>query len=203
MVGDRLDRSIDPRLRKSWRNAPDYADADRDDWGALGMDRAAAAYLGYPVPVGEYEAHDAAAFRKYITLVGAEEGWKDAVKTPHQEPVPFDEPTLGIIGMWGLGGGANPHFALALGEMTLRVGQRYLAWGAYDRPARMAERFWPDAAVQHRLNPASVLPFAGVFDFLTAMYLRLRAGRTGRIGRPLPPGPHRAPGGRSGLNVDF
>ena len=48
---------------------------------------------------------------------------------------------LGIIGMWRQGGGANPHFALALGETMLRVGQRYIAWAAYERAFRLAERY--------------------------------------------------------------
>lgn len=64
--------------------------------------------------------------------------------------MPFDEPTLGIIGMWRLGGGANPHFALALGEIMLRVGQRYIAWCAYERAAGMADRVWHTADIQRR-----------------------------------------------------
>ncbi len=74
--------------------------------------------------------------------------WNEAVKTSHREPVPFDEPALGIIGMWRLGGGANPHFALALGEIMMRVGQRYLAWTAYERAIAMFDRFWPNLDVQ-------------------------------------------------------
>jgi hypothetical protein len=90
--------------------------------------------------------------RRHITKVGAEGGW-DAVPVPsHRVPVPFDEPALGIIGMWRQGGGANPHFALALGETMLRVGQRYIAWAAYERAGRMADRFWPDPAVQQSLR---------------------------------------------------
>jgi hypothetical protein len=57
--------------------------------------------------------------------------------------VPFDEPALGIIGMWRYGGGANPHFALALGEIMLRVGQRYVAWTAYERAAQLGEPLGP------------------------------------------------------------
>lgn len=85
--------------------------------------------------------------RKHITKVGAEDGW-EAVATPsHRAPAPFDEPTLGIIGMWRQGGGANPHFALALGEIMLRVGQRYIAWAAFERAFRLADRYGnaPDA----------------------------------------------------------
>jgi hypothetical protein len=90
--------------------------------------------------------------RKHITRVGAETGWDKVAVPSHRQPVPFDEPVLGIIGMWRQGGGANPHFALALGETMLRVGQRYIAWAAYERAARLAERVWPDPAVQRFLR---------------------------------------------------
>jgi hypothetical protein len=88
--------------------------------------------------------------RRYITKVGAEQDW--AMAASHREPVPFDEPVLGIVGMWRQGYGADPHFALALGETMLRVGQRYLAWAAYERAARLADRFWPDPALQQFLR---------------------------------------------------
>lgn len=79
--------------------------------------------------------------RERITKVGAEEGWAGVDVPSHREPVPFDEPALGIIGMWRQGGGANPHFALALGEIMLRVGQRTIAWSAFERASRLAERY--------------------------------------------------------------
>jgi hypothetical protein len=72
------------------------------------------------------------------------------VLAAHSKPVPFDEPTLGILGMWRLGGGASPHFALALGEIKLRVGQRYIAWCAFERAAGMADRVWPNADIQEQ-----------------------------------------------------
>ncbi len=90
--------------------------------------------------------------RRYIAKVGAEaDAYKSAVPS-HPEPTPFDEPVLGIIGMWRQGGGANPHFALALGETMLRVGQRYIAWDAFERASRLAGRFWPDPALQQALR---------------------------------------------------
>lgn len=64
----------------------------------------------------------------------------------------FDSPMMGIIGMWRQGGGANPHFALAVGETMLRVGQRYLAWAAYERASKLADRYWPDPALQEFLR---------------------------------------------------
>jgi hypothetical protein len=87
---------------------------------------------------------------RFITKVGAEAGWNEAVPSSHRQPVPFDEPTLGIVGMWRLGGGANPHFALALGEIMLRVGQRSIAWCAFERAADMAGGVWPDGDIQRR-----------------------------------------------------
>lgn len=59
-----------------------------------------------------------------------------------QGEVPFDEPTLGLLGMWTLGGGPNPFFAVALANLMDIVGQKYIAWAGYERAARMAERFW-------------------------------------------------------------
>jgi hypothetical protein len=82
--------------------------------------------------------------RDYITTVGAAWGWPNAVSSLHTTPVAFDEPVLGIIGMWRLGGGANPHFALALGETMRRVGQNRLAWCAFARAIREADRFSAD-----------------------------------------------------------
>jgi hypothetical protein len=89
--------------------------------------------------------------RQHITKVGAERGWDDVPVPSHRSPVPFDEPVLGIIGMWRQGGGANPHFALALGETMLRVGQRYIAWEAFERASRLADRFSPDQSLREFL----------------------------------------------------
>ncbi|QJW95501.1 hypothetical protein [Frigoriglobus tundricola] len=90
--------------------------------------------------------------RRHVTKVGAEHGW-DAVPVPsHRQPVPFDEPVLGIIGMWRQGGGANPHFALAIGEVMLRVGQRNVAWAAFERASRLADRYPPDRSTQEFLR---------------------------------------------------
>lgn len=90
--------------------------------------------------------------RRHITKVGAEEGWNAVPVPSHRDPAAFDEPVLGIIGMWRQGGGANPYFALALGETMLRVGQRSIAWSAYERAERLASRFWPDPGLQQFLR---------------------------------------------------
>ncbi|HYE18449.1 MAG TPA: hypothetical protein VEA69_08390 [Tepidisphaeraceae bacterium] len=62
-------------------------------------------------------------------------------RTPSQlERAKFDEPTLAIVGMWRYGGGANVHFSLALAETMSCVGQRYIAWAAYERTARLLQK---------------------------------------------------------------
>ena len=71
--------------------------------------------------------------------VGDTRAWIATVRRDDKTTVPFDEPTLGIVGMWRLGGGAHPYFAVALGETMLRVNQRFLAWDAFERAGRMAE----------------------------------------------------------------
>jgi hypothetical protein len=100
---------------------------------------------------GPWEAKAARGLRQNITRVGADPTWREQVKASLPESVPFDEPALGIIGMWRLGGGANPHFALALGEIMLRVGQRRLAWCAYERATLLADRFSPERTLQDAL----------------------------------------------------
>ena len=55
--------------------------------------------------------------------------------------VPFDEPLMGVMGMWLQGGGANPHFALCIGQIMERIGQRNIAWSAYARALTMSKRF--------------------------------------------------------------
>ncbi len=144
MIGDRLDKNVDP-------SQEDRINKDNPHlWGGAGFDRRAAQYLLYVREAPEkVKAGDTlvADFRRAITTVGAEQGWTDAVPSSIKQPVPFDEPTLGIIGMWRLGGGANPHFALALGEIMMRVGQRYIAWCAYERAADLAPTISKDAEI--------------------------------------------------------
>ncbi len=106
--------------------------------------RAVADYLARPT-----SHEEGAALRQHIRHIGNPEAAEEA-KTSQKGSVRFDEPVLGVIGMWRLGGGANPHFALMLGETMYRVGQRHIAWCAYERAARLADRFWPDAAIQQQ-----------------------------------------------------
>jgi hypothetical protein len=78
--------------------------------------------------------------------------WRQFVAQPLlRRPIPFDEPTLGYIGIWTLGSGANPHFALALAHLMERVGQRGIAWNAYERTCGLAAKFWPQPDIQAAL----------------------------------------------------
>ena len=61
---------------------------------------------------------------------------------------PFDEPAMWLIGEWRQGSGPGPHLAVCLGEIMLRVGQRYLAWNCFERAARLADQFSPKAELQ-------------------------------------------------------
>jgi hypothetical protein len=135
LAGNRLDEEVTPGRALALR--PTFLTE-----GAVGPE--IAAHLADPKA-----PERGAALRRFITRVGAP-AWVTEVKTSHRTAVPFDEPVLGVIGMWRLGGGANPHFALLLGETMFRVGQRHIAWCAYERAARLADRFWPDAAVQRQ-----------------------------------------------------
>jgi len=89
---------------------------------------------------------------EHIAQIAPDREWVDATGGRYADAVPFDEPTLGIVGMWLFGGGANPHFALALGGLMERVGQRFVAWTAYARAAEMADRFWPNGELRRWLR---------------------------------------------------
>src|SRR5262245_720455 len=95
------------------------------------------------IPVGERQSA-----RYGITEIGAEKDWSDVAVPSLRKPVPFDEPMLGIVGMWRQGEGATPHFCLCIGETMLRVGQRRIAWTAYERGKQLSERFWPKPEIQ-------------------------------------------------------
>jgi hypothetical protein len=136
MLGNALDAAVDPSKARCI--------IDPEKYGAYGEDRAAQALLATGSPTWASRS----ALRDQITRVGAEEFWRKPV--PSTALVPFDEPTLGIIGMWRLGGGAHPYFALALGETMLRVGQRYIAWSAYERAGRLASLAWPEPQMQQQ-----------------------------------------------------
>lgn len=134
MLGNRLDRAVDPQSGHGY---------DPFAWSAPMALRGADRFLKQPEADQTPEARKR--WRTAIAEVGGEDGWKELKKTSQPEPVPFDEPVLGIIGMWRYGGGANPHFSLALAETMLRVGQRRIAWCAYERAAQMAQHTGPEA----------------------------------------------------------
>ncbi len=91
MAGDRLDREI-----KGTEDHP-LDVTDRHEWSVnTGWHG-----LHWEHPESDSEA---SRWRERITRVGAERDWAKEVHSSHLEPVPFDEPVLGIIGMWRLGG---------------------------------------------------------------------------------------------------
>jgi hypothetical protein len=101
---------------------------------------------------GAQDPKQVAEFREYIAQVGREPPLKEKETSERGKRAPFDEPAMWLIGEWRQGSGPNPHYALCLGEIMLRVGQRYLAWNCYERASRMAEQFWPTAGMQQFLR---------------------------------------------------
>lgn len=107
--------------------------------------------------IDDVEAHDwspaaRAEIRDASNKVGQSKGWQDEVKSIVHEPVPFDEPVLGVLGMWTLGGGPNPHFSLILGNIMSHVGQNYISWKAYARTLKMVERYSKDPKTRELLT---------------------------------------------------
>jgi hypothetical protein len=129
LIGDRLDPTSNPSDNRCMNRTAVGKEIPRDVSQAL---------------TDGVDDDDRNRLRHSITAVGAEDGWARVVVGGQKKPAPFDEPTLGIVAMWRYGGGPNPHFALALGEIMIRVGQRYIAWCAYERAIEMKDRFWPD-----------------------------------------------------------
>jgi len=145
MLGDRLDSAEHFMLP---RGAFDHT---RWYWGKdLGYAGQAMPFLDDPDREKTMDDSLREHCRACISKVGADEGWASDCKTSLQKQVPFDEPALGIVGMWRMGAGANPHFALALGEIMARVGQWHIAWTAYERAYQMREHFWADAKTRER-----------------------------------------------------
>jgi hypothetical protein len=141
MIGDRLDKPLDPSGLRCFK----------EGWGVHGKNRVAAHYLrqypeGRESPWARGDNWTTDALREEITEVGAEVGWTQTVPAPNREPVAFDEPVLDILFMWRADG-ANPHFALALGEIMMRVGQREIAWCAYERAVQVQDEFSTNADV--------------------------------------------------------
>ncbi len=153
-LGNSLDRSVEDilRQRSSWESS--YGSA---------MDDTILVHFSAEIDLKRYIALGASLddpshwlelqpLREMITKIGAEKDWEALHISSHRGPVPFDEPVLGIIGIWRQGGGPSPQLCLALGETMLRVGQRFLAWSAFERASRLADRFWPDPVYQRFLR---------------------------------------------------
>jgi hypothetical protein len=139
MIGDRLDAEFDPRQRRVFDVQQEFQLFHLARRVAIG-----------PEP-GTAERPVEAEYRRLIAPVGVENEWPGWLIPSNNKPVPFDEPVLGIVGMWRESG-PNPHFALCLGETMLRVGQRFLAWSAFERASRLADDFGPDAELQQFLR---------------------------------------------------
>jgi hypothetical protein len=136
LIGNRLDIEYGSRAGRAFMNGT-WPRSASFEWAERLM-------RGDPPPRDQTVA-------QYIQDVGAEEGWPASSIPSHTKPVPFDEPVLGIVGTWRESG-PTPHFALCLGETMVRVGQRYLAWCAFERAARMADESWPDPKLQEFLR---------------------------------------------------
>ena len=153
-LGNRLDLDIEQMLNRE------------ANWIDTGYGRASSAEFSQGKAVSEVPAFfepgtdpadparwaELSPIRRHVTKVGAEHGWEVVPVPSHQKPVPFDEPVLGIIGMWRQGGGASPHFSLALGEVMLRVGQRHIAWAAFEWASRLADRHWSEPSLREFLR---------------------------------------------------
>jgi hypothetical protein len=115
--------------------------------------------LGYPwmegspqlkpacLDVGQWSQLAGPLFRKNERELDESERAKARILIPQVGNVPFDEPALGLLGMWWYGGGPNPHLALALAGIFERIGELPLAWVAYQRGLDLDEKFWPDPKV--------------------------------------------------------
>jgi len=149
-LGDKLDLGIEPMLDREahWWYSSYGRPMDSSFSRGQVVEDVPAFFRSDIEPDDPSHWAELAPIREHITKVGAE----DAPEGAHRQPAPFDGPMLGIIGMWRQGGGANPHFALAVGEVMLRVGQRYIAWSAFERASRLAGRFWPDPELQQFLR---------------------------------------------------
>jgi len=116
-LGNRLDLGIEEALNRegNWVQTG-YGRPNDAAFSQGKVDDEVQAFFRPGVPVDEPSRWpEVSPIRRHITKLGAESGWEDVAVPSHRSPVPFDEPVLGIIGMWRQGGGANPHFALALG----------------------------------------------------------------------------------------
>ena len=100
-------------------------------------------------PHAAWAEHVVPQIRQHMMHLYFEEEYLPASDTI--QGVPFDEPLMGVMGMWLQGGGANPHFALCIGQIMERIGQRNIAWSAYARALTMTKRFNGDPEIRQAL----------------------------------------------------
>jgi len=82
-----------------------------EEWGRLGNARDAVRFIENP-----QFGKGPVPYRYIITTVGAADDWNKTVNTAHSKPVPFDEPTLGIIGMVAIRGRRQSAFRTGSGR---------------------------------------------------------------------------------------
>ena len=155
LIGNRLDVSINVTAHKgTWDYL--YADTQRAMGRPYQSNWSTGANRGSGETGVSHDGLDEKARidrrERSIAHVGRESPEEKTHGAERGKRAPFDEPALWLIGEWRQGSGPNPHYALSLGEIMLRVGQRYLAWNCYERASRMAEQFWPNATMQEFLR---------------------------------------------------
>ncbi len=84
-------------------------------------------------------------------LASSSSQWNEICGKGLDDLIPFDEPALAMVGIWTLGSGANPHFAVVFAHLMEGLQQRSIAWSAYERASELAGKFWADPAIQQRL----------------------------------------------------
>ncbi len=136
-VGNRLNEKVDPESGQPYRRKQEYLETIRGQ-----------SVDDLEEPENEQLRSE---YRSFIARLERAPEYRSYLDGDEPETVPFDEPVLAIIGMWRLGGGPNPHFALALGEIMLRVGKPKIAWEAYERAIRMGDQFWHKPEVRRKL----------------------------------------------------
>ncbi|MGL4422196.1 MAG: hypothetical protein ACRCZF_16120, partial [Gemmataceae bacterium] len=97
MIGNRLDMNFNIATRSPMSDfGHQPGEPGPLQWGAkyggVALSRQAVTYLDQPESWEKYRK-----VREGIATVGAEECWIEAVASSHKKPVPFDEPTLGIV----------------------------------------------------------------------------------------------------------
>jgi hypothetical protein len=113
--------------------------------------------------------------RDSLATVGADPDWVAAVGPSRLAPAAFDQPLLGVLGMWMFGGGANPHSALTVATICERIGQRRLAAEAYERCIGLSGRDRTgEALIAHCQARQAVLAAALAPEDPVAWLTRLR-----------------------------